>query len=257
MRAAAAAALLLALPCTASSNATTAPTTQPAAASTPPPTLRPTLKSTAAPTRKTSAPTPGPTAVPTTAAPTGAPTGAPTLGLNAQRNSWGFVLGVVQLYALAMVLLLVFREAFRKRAYVYASRRQLTSTRLAKLGQRATGLERHARPVGGACDWARRSVSCPDMALIELHGLDAYACCSFLALCARLAAFCCALGCCVLLPIYYWAARPLEDSGLAAADTAARQRAAFARVTLGAVATDATHVFHQFRYESFDEERLR
>ena len=72
------------------------------------------------------------------------------------------------------------------------------------------------------------------------RGLDAYACCSFLALCARLAAFCCALGCCVLLPIYYWAARPLEDSGLAAADTAARQRAAFARVTLGAVATDAT-----------------
>ena len=139
-----------------------------------------------------------------------------------------------------MVLLLVFREAFRRRAYVYASRRQLTSTRLAKLGQRATGLERHARPVGGACDWARRAVSCPDMALIELHGLDAYACCSFLALCARLAAFCCALGCCVLLPIYYWAARPLEDSGLAAADTAARQRAAFARVTLGAVATDAT-----------------
>ena len=195
MRAAAAAALLLALPCTASSNATTAPTTQPAAASTPPPTLRPTLKSTAAPTRKTSAPTPGPAAVPTTAAPTGAPTGAPTLGLNAQRNSWGFVLGVVQLYALAMVLLMVFREAFRKRAYVYASRRQLTSTRLAKLGQRAMGLERHARPVGGACDWARRSVSCPDMALIELHGLDAYACCSFLALCARLAAFCCALGC--------------------------------------------------------------
>ena len=183
------------------------------------------------PTRKTPAPT---------AAPTGAPTAAPTLGLNAQRNSWGFVLGVVQLYALAMVLLLVFREVFRRRAYVYASRRQLTSTRLAKLGQRAAGLERHARPVGGACDWARRAVSCPDMALIELHGLDAYACCSFLALCARLAAFCCALGCCVLLPIYYWAARPLEDSGLAAADTAARQRAAFARVTLGAVATDAT-----------------
>ena len=57
---------------------------------------------------------------------------------------------------------------------------------------------------------ARRAVACPDMALIELHGLDAYACCSFLALCARLAAFCCALGCCVLLPIYYWAARPLE-----------------------------------------------
>ena len=55
------------------------------------------------------------------------------------------VLGVVQLYALAMVLLLVFREVFRRRAYVYASRRQLTSTRLAKLGQRATGLERHAR----------------------------------------------------------------------------------------------------------------
>lgn len=222
----AAAAVLLASLCTCTAGPPTTPpatTPQPTA-----PTLRPTPQETTTPTLRP------------THEPTLAPTAAPTLDLNSQRNSWGFVLGIVQLYAATMVLLLIFREVFRRRAYVYASRRPLTQTRLAKLGARGERLERHARPVGGFCDWARRAVACPDDALLELHGLDAYACCSFLALGVRLAAFCCALGCLGLLPIYYWAARPLAPAISSAIDSATRDRAAFARVTLGAVATDAS-----------------
>ena len=108
----AAAAVLLASLCTCTAGPpTTPPTTTPQPTA---PTLRPTPQET---TTLTLRPTHEPTL---------APTAAPTLDLNSQRNSWGFVLGIVQLYAATMVLLLVFREGFRRRAYVYASRRPLT-----------------------------------------------------------------------------------------------------------------------------------
>ena len=85
----------------------------------------------------TAVPTWLPTAAPTTRAPTAAPsTFAPTAWRMSSKNSWSFVLSVVQIYSVGLVLLLALFEACRRRRYVYDSRRRLTEARCAAFGNR-------------------------------------------------------------------------------------------------------------------------
>ena len=146
------------------------------------------------------------------------------------------MLGVAQIYACFLILFLVVFEVFRRKSsFCYGSRAALTRARVAAFGAHGRRLMVFAKPAEYPLDWVRKAWTCPDEALIMLHGLDAYACAAFLSLCVRLAAFCCLLSCCCLLPAYYYAAREVSAQY---EDSTARQRAAFTRVTLGAVATD-------------------
>jgi len=147
------------------------------------------------------------------------------------------VLGVVQLYAVFLVALLAFFEWHRRRAYCYGSRLKLSLARCAAFGARGARLAAHAAAPPGPGAWLRAVATCPDDALLALHGVDAYACVSFLRLCLALAAGVCALSCATLLPAY-WAVAARAPP-LAVDDDATRQRAAFMKLTLGAISTRA------------------
>lgn len=184
-------------------------------------------------------PTPLPSVLPTSV-PTSVPSLSPTAWRIGLRNSWSFVLGVVQLYVIFLVVLWVFFEGLRgsARNYCYKSRSGLTKARCEAFGRRGARYfanfgERPRHLLG----WATSSAMCPDEALIPLCGLDAYACCVFLRLCCRLAlwATCLSLG--TLLPLYYSIGRSKE--AVVYDDDDARQRAEFARLTLGSISTSA------------------
>ena len=156
-----------------------------------------------------------------------------TIGL---RNSWSFILSVVQLYACFGAALLALFEGGRHLGYCYASRAGDTARRAAAHGPRGDRAAVFARRSRLPLGWAKAALRCPDEALVTLHGLDAFACVAFLRLCLRLALAACGLSCGFLLPLYYLVAR---DAGEYAGDDflddeAARERHAFLRLTLRA-----------------------
>ena len=188
----------------------------------------------------TLAPTMAPTSL--SGAPSFAPSVAPTMNQMGLRNSWSFILGVIQLYACVTVVLVAFFEACRGQAYCYASRRSLTAKRVAAFGARGARAGALAARSRAPLGWARATLACPDDALVALHGLDAYACVAFLRLCFQVAALVCCLSCAVLLPLYALVARRQEasvaddDDGRRRTDDdeSARERHAFLRLTLRA-----------------------